>query len=411
MVIQIKIISVLKITVITQYYKPEMGAPQNRLYEMCRGLKENGADVSIITGMPNYPTGKIFAGYKRRLSMKEILDGIEVKRYWLYASNSRKAIPRIWNMTSFSFMVLFSLRYLRKRHNDYIIVESPPLMLGESALILARLTKARLILNVSDLWPLSAKELGAISEKGLAYRCLEKLEHHLYRKAHLCMGQSQEIVDYMSSHGAKEVYLFRNGVDPSRFEGISVKPDSDKVKLIYAGLLGFAQGIADICKSINFAELGVEFHIYGAGGEQMEIENYIASNQYNGIIYHGVVTRDELPYKLKEANMTLVPLVKNIYGAVPSKIYESMAAGLPILFVGDGEGARIVRENNVGLVAKTRDYKTLKENIRYAATHPDEIMEMTKNCKACARDLYNRPKQIKDLFNYIHVRNKKSICT
>lgn len=391
----------MKVTVITQYYKPEMGAPQNRLYEMCRGLKDNGADVSIITGMPNYPTGKIFDEYKGRFSVTETVDDMEVKRYWLYASNARKALPRIWNMISFSLTVLCALHYLRKRHNDYIIVESPPLTLGESALVLAKLTRTKLVLNVSDLWPLSAKELGAMSETGLAYRSLEKLEHHLYKKSLFCMGQSQEIVDYIKDHGAKEVYLFRNGVDPSRFEGLDAKPEEGKVKLVYAGLLGFAQGIADICKSVNFAELGMEFHIYGAGGEQEEIEATIAANPNNGIYYHGVVSRQELPTKLKEANMTLIPLVKNIFGAVPSKIYESMAAGLPIMFVGEGEGARIVKENNIGLVAHSKDYEALKENIKYAVNHPEEMKIMSDNCKDCAQNKFNRPKQIKSLYDFM----------
>ena len=397
----------MKTTLITQYYKPEMGAPQNRLYEMCNGLKALGVDISIITGMPNYPTGKIFDEYKGKLRCKETLDGMEVKRYWLYASNAKKAIPRIWNMISFSVMVLFSLHYLRKRHNDYIIVESPPLTLGESALILAKLTRAKLVLNVSDLWPLSAKELGAMSETGMAYRSLERLEHHLYKKSLFCMGQSQEIVDYIKDHGAKEVYLFRNGVDPSRFDGLDAKPEEGKVKLVYAGLLGFAQGVADICKSVNFAELGMEFHIYGAGGEQEEIEATIAANPNNGIYYHGVVSRQELPNKLKEANMTLIPLVKNIFGAVPSKIYESMAAGLPIMFVGEGEGARIVKENNIGLVAHSKDYEALKENIKYAVSHPEEMKIMSDNCKDCAQNKFNRPKQIKSLYDFMLERLEK----
>ena len=391
----------MKITVITQYYKPEMGAPQNRLYEMCRGLKDNGADVSIITGMPNYPTGKIFDAYKGKFSMTETLDDMEVKRYWLYASNARKVLPRIWNMISFSLMVLCSLFYLRKRHNDYIIVESPPLTLGESALILAKLNGAKLVLNVSDLWPLSAKELGAMTETSISYRCLEKLEHHLYKKSCFCMGQSQEIVDYIKGHGAKEVYLFRNGVDPRRFEGIDAKPEEGKVKLVYAGLLGFAQGIADICKNVNFADLGMEFHIYGAGGEQAEIEATIADNPNRGIYYHGVVSRQELPSKLKEANMTLIPLVKNIFGAVPSKIYESMAAGLPIMFVGEGEGARIVKDNEIGLVAHSKDYKGLEENIKFAVSHPEEMKKMSDNCKDCAQNKFNRPKQVKSLYDYM----------
>lgn len=391
----------MKITLLTQYYKPEMGAPQNRLYEMCKGLKDNGADISIITGLPNYPTGKIFDEYRGKFSCTETLDGIEVKRYWLYASNARKALPRIWNMISFSLMVFCSLRYLRKRKNDFIMVESPPLTLGESGLIISKLTGSRLVMNISDLWPLSARELGAINGEGFVYKILEKLERHLYKKSAFCMGQSQEIVDYVAEHGAKAVYLFRNGVDPRRFDGIEANPEKGKVKLVYAGLLGFAQGIADICKSISFAELGMEFHIYGAGGEQAEIESIIAENPDKGIYYHGVVSRDELPRKLREANMTLIPLVKNIFGAVPSKIYESMAAGLPIMFVGEGEGARIVMEHKIGLVAHSRDYKALKDNIKYAVSHPEEMKIMSENCRDCAQNMFNRPKQIADLYKYI----------
>lgn len=387
----------MKIGLLTQYYKPEMGAPQNRLFEMMRGLKELGNDVCVVTAMPNYPTGKIFSDYKGKVTCKEELDGIEVKRYWLYASNARKALPRIWNMVSFSFMAIFSLRYLRSKQLDYLIVESPPLTLGIVGIILSRLLKCKLIANISDIWPLSAKELGAMSD-GVLYHYLEKWEHRIYKKAYISMGQSQEIVDHIASKGAKRVYLFRNGVDPSRFDALEeIKPEEGRIKLIYAGLLGFAQGVADICNSINFAKLGMEFHIYGAGGEQQAIEKIISDNPDKGIYYHGVVSRDELPHKLKEANMTLIPLVKNIYGAVPSKIYESMAAGLPIMFLGEGEGAQIVDSNRIGLVAHAKDYEGLKQNIEYAVAHPEEMKQMSKNCIDCAHNMFNRPKQIKDL--------------
>ena len=391
----------MRIGLLTQYYKPEMGAPQNGLYEMMKGLRDCGNEVGIVTAMPNYPTGKIFDAYKGKLSCTEVLDDIEVKRYWLYASNTKKTLPRIWNMVSFSLMALCSLFYLRKKHLDYLVVESPPLTLGLVGIFLSWFSRCKLIANVSDIWPLSAKELGAISE-GSLYHILEGLERYIYKKAYISMGQSQEIVDHIASHGGNNSYLFRNGVDPSRFEGVKVENvDNGKVKLVYAGLLGFAQGIAGICKSVNFAELGMELHIYGAGGEQKQIEAVIEANPNNGIYYHGVVSRQELPQKLKEANMTLIPLVKNIYGAVPSKIYESMAAGLPIMFVGEGEGARIVKENKIGFVANSKDYKALEENIKYAVSHPDEMKAMSDNCKYCAQNKFNRPKQIADLNYYL----------
>lgn len=391
----------MKIGLLTQYYRPEMGAPQNRLFEMMRGLKELGNEVCVVSAMPNYPTGKIFDAYKRRITCREILDGIEIKRYWLYASNARKVIPRIWNMVSFSMMSLFSIRYLRSKQLDYLIVESPPLTLGIVGIIIAKLVGCKLIVNISDIWPLSAKELGAMRE-GVLYRYLERLEKLMYKASYIVMGQSQEIVDHIANHGGKRTYLFRNGVDPTRFDKLSdIKPEERIVKLVYAGLLGFAQGIADICKSINFSELGIEFHIYGAGGEQQIIEDYLSTHPNNGIYYHGVVSRQVLPIELKKANMTLIPLVKNIYGAVPSKIYESMAAGLPIMFVGEGEGARIINDNKIGLVAHAKDYEELKKNIKYAVSHPDEMKIMSLNCIYCANNKFNRPKQIKELNSFL----------
>lgn len=390
----------MRIGLLTQYYKPEMGAPQNRLYEMVRGLKELGNELYIITAMPNYPTGKIFDAYKGQIVCDEVMDDIPIKRYWLYASNTRKTIPRIWNMVSFSCMALLSACYLRKLHLDYLIVESPPLTLGIVGIWLSKFAKCKLVANISDIWPLSAKELGAISE-GRLYRILEQIEHKIYRSAHICMGQSQEIVDHIATHGGKHVYLFRNGVDPTRFQLVKNEVGSSPIKLMYAGLLGFAQGIADICKSINFAEMGAEFHIYGAGGEQKEIEQYLQQHPNRGIFYHGVVSRQELPSILQTAHLTLVPLVKHIYGAVPSKIYESMAAGLPIMFVGEGEGAKIVKDNKIGMIAPAKDYATLKENIQHIASHPNDMIDMRKNCLLCAQTKFNRPKQILDLHQYL----------
>lgn len=391
----------MRISVITQYYKPEMGAPQNRLYEMCVGLKNLGADVSVITAMPNYPTGSIFPEYKGKCSCREELDGLEILRYWIYASNSRKALPRIWSMISFSVMVLGALRYLRKRKNDFIIVESPPLTLAVSALLLAKLTGARLIMNVSDLWPLSAKELGAISGDGITYKILAWLERFLYKHSVVCVGQSQEIVDYMASHGANATYLFRNGVAPERFEGIKRHPRGEKLRIVYTGLLGYAQGIMGICKYIDFAMLNAEFHIYGAGGEQQAIETYLAAHPDKGITFHGKVAREQIPFVLAQYDCTLIPLVKNIYGAVPSKIYESMAAGLPIIFSGEGEGANIIRENRLGWVSAALDFEGLAANIKEVATDTEAYMESAANCVACAQNKFNRPKQINDLYIYL----------
>jgi glycosyltransferase involved in cell wall biosynthesis len=275
-------------------------------------------------------------------------------------------------------------------------------LLALSGYFLAKLSGSVLITNVSDIWPLSAKEMGAISD-GFMYRSLERIEHFIYKKSAFCMGQSGEIVSHLRKHGSKEAYLFRNGVDPARFKKQRVtNPSNDnRFILVYAGLLGFAQGIYELCKAINFRALGTEFHIYGAGGEQLALTNFLEEHPDRGIIFHGTVTREDIPSVLSKANATLIPLVKSIYGAVPSKIYESMAAGVPILFSGDGEGPRIILENNVGWVSPPADYAGLSENIKYLVQHPEEVEMKRKMCREAAENKFNRPRQIKALFLYL----------
>lgn len=389
-----------RIAIITQYFKPEIGAPQNRLYELAAGLKKNGWSVSVITAMPNYPTGKIQKPYRLKFFLKEYIDELEIRRYWIFASNSKKAIPRILNMLSFSISALFSSFFLSRFKADYLLIESPPILLGLTGYILCKLTRTKMIFNVSDIWPLSAKELGAVSE-GFLYKRLEWLERFLYRKAFLCTGQSKEITDHISSHGSSRVYLFRNGVNPERFAKISIPGNYNRIKIVYAGLLGIAQGILEICRNVNFSSLGVQFHIYGTGNEKEQIENFLNENPGRGIFYHGTVTSSEIPEVLSSYSATLIPLKKRIYGAVPSKIYESMAAGLPIIFSGDGEGRIIIEKYDLGWTFAPGDYDSLKTIINKLCSDKKALENKSKNCIFAASAYFNRPKQINDFHNYL----------
>lgn len=391
----------MKIVLLTEYYKPEMGASQNRLYEMVMGLKEAGNEISVVTGMPNYPMGKIFDGYKGKFKSSEEIDGVFIKRFWLYASNSKKSIPRILNMLSFTITAFCALPYLRKVKPNYLIVESVPLPITVTARLLAKFCGAKLVGNVPDLWPLTAKEMGAMSGDSLLYKLLERVEKRFYKKSYLLLGQSQQIVDHIKEHGGKDVYLFRNGVDNRRFAGLKRNRNDNRFVITYAGILGYAQGLYEMCQNVNFKELGAEFHIYGAGGEKELIEAFLKDNPDRGVFYHGSISREEVPQILVDSDATLVPLVKQIYGAVPSKIYESMAAGLPILFSGEGEGQKIIEQYQIGLVAAAKDYSKIKDNISILASNPELRERMRENCVNCANNIFNRPKQIVSLNAYL----------
>jgi glycosyltransferase involved in cell wall biosynthesis len=383
-----------------------MGAPQSRLYETALGLNRLGWEVEVITALPNYPTGRIFNEYKRKFFIKEVLDDITVLRFWVYASNSKEVFPRILNMVSFSLISLLSVFYLRKFRPNFILVESPPLLTGLAGIMLSRCSKAKMIINVSDIWPLSAAELGAINSTGKLYKLLEKFEHFLYRNAFGCTGQSQEIVDHVRLRGVGKAFLFRNGVDSRRFSLVSTKPRKYPLRIVYAGLLGLAQGILSICKGLQFDQNVIEFHIYGSGFERDAIQEYLMLNPKVGIFLHDPVPRNQVPSILSQFDLTLIPLYKPIYGAVPSKIYEAMAAGLPILFAGGGEGAKIIEKFQVGWTCPPSDFvqMQLKLNEIICLSETD-LLDMRKKCIKTAVEVFDREIQIKNLHQWLINQN------
>lgn len=386
----------MKIVILTQYFHPETGAPQNRLLELSNMLMKKGWDVRVVTAMPNYPKGRIFESHAGKFSSNETIGDIPVKRYWLYASNAPKTIPRIISMLTFSVTGLFSAGALRKFRPDFVFTESPPLTLAFTGYLLSKYSGAKFVMNVSDIWPLSAKELGSIGD-GRLYRAIESLEKFLYRKASLCTGQSEEITAHLKESGAVRTYLFRNGVDVNRFAGASRKADSEgKLRIVYAGLLGVAQRVLSIVRNLNFESLDAELHIYGEGAERKQIEELISSGNLPGVFLHKSITRDEVPGTLIQYDAALIPLVTNIYGAVPSKIYEALAAGLPVLFSGSGEGAKIVKDTGAGLVSAPGDFEALSDNIRALGSSPAMRKEMSERAVTAARERFDRNKLTAD---------------
>lgn len=378
-----------------------MGAPQSRLWETAVGLKKRGWQVNVITAMPNYPTGKIFDNYRGRLYCKETIEGITIQRFWLYASNSKKTIPRIINMLSFSWMCLFSWFKLIRIKPHYIMTESPPLTLALSGLILSKTTGARHIMNVSDLWPLSAYELGAIG-KGKLYSLLEWLEKSLYKNSFVCTGQSQEIVTAIKNKGGKRCHLYRNGVDYLRFNIEKQHNNLTNPKIVYAGLLGIAQGVLALCNGVPFKKLGFEFHIYGDGAEKKELETFLLKYPECGIYYHGNAARSEIPTILHQYDLTIIPLIKPIFGAIPSKIYEAMASGLPIIFAGGGEGATLIKQYNTGWICEPSDYAAMATTLSEIGNlSAEELNQIKINCKLAAKNTFNRDIQINLLNDFL----------
>ncbi|TBV28494.1 glycosyltransferase WbuB [Meridianimaribacter sp. CL38] len=324
------------------------------MFHLANGLEQHHFNVSVITPLPNYPKGKIFDAYKGKFRHTSTENNIKIHRLWIYASNSKNKILRLFAMLSYSFSLIWF--FISNKIPNKVIVQSPPLLVAFTCMLFLRRKKRKLILNVSDLWPIAGLELGAF-KKNFSYRILERIEHFNYKKADLVLGQSNEILKHvMSLCPSKNVFLYRNFPDfnpPTIEEAVS----NEKIKVVYAGLLGIAQGIYKLCEQLDYSN--IEFHIYGAGAEKEKIEAFISKNPNLPIIYHGEISRELLHKELLKYDLTIIPLVNRIYGSVPSKIFEYARLGLPMVYFGGGEGETVIKSYNLGWAAESSNYKDL----------------------------------------------------
>lgn len=343
------------ILIITNYFPPETGAASNRIFHLAEGLQKHHFNVSVVTPLPNYPTGKIFKAYKKNFKHSSKENDINVYRLWIYASNSKNKLLRLFAMLSYSLSLMWF--FLWNKVPKTVIIQSPPLLVAFTSVLFLHSKKRKVILNVSDLWPIAGLELGAL-KKNFSYRILEKIEYYNYKYSNQILGQSNEILNHVVSlFPKKEIFLYRNFPDFEPQDIIENNNSKGKLKMVYAGLLGVAQGVFKLCNELDYAN--IQFNIYGAGAEKHKIENLILNNPELDIIYHGEVSRKELHKELKKYDITIIPLLNRIYGSVPSKIFEYARLGIPIIYFGGGEGEVIIKKNDLGWVAKSGDYNDL----------------------------------------------------
>lgn len=371
----------MRVIFLTQYFPPEVGAPQNRIHATAMALRAKGADVTVLTAMPNYPEMRVHAGYRGRWKMEERMDGLRVIRAWLLVTVKRGIIWRLCNYFSFVFSSLV-IGLLHTRRSDVLFVESPPLFLGITAMLLARAKRAKLVFNVSDLWPESAVQLGLVTNKamiGLSTR----LEMRCYRRSALITGQTQGIVrDITRRCPGKRVRWIPNGVDfaamtvasqgpPDRSKLNALGVDEEAVVFAYAGIIGHAQGLDVVIEAAHeLRGKNIHFLLVGDGPEREHLRALKMRSDPVNVHFVDRMPRAELIGLLRTVDGVVVPLRKNdlFKGAIPSKIFEALALGKPLLLGVEGEARDLfITEGRAGLAFVPEDPADLaRQAMRYA---------------------------------------------
>ncbi len=403
----------MKILFLTQYYPPEIGAPQNRLHELAVRLKANDFDVNVLTAMPNYPKMEIFEEYKNGKIKEEVIDGIKVYRSGIYVSKSKGIIARLLNYFSFVWTSFWRGRKLG--NFDYLLVESPPLFLGYSAMALSKKLNAKLIFNVSDLWPESAEKLNIVNNKTLL-KFAYNLEAKCYKRATFITGQTQGIVDNIKERfPSKNVYWLPNGVDVTFYDPTKYfKNDfrekynfkQNDVLFFYGGILGHAQGLKTVLRAANLIKenSSIQIILQGSGPEKDDLVNLKDELKIDNIHFLPPVPKAEMPNILLEVDVALVPLRKLdlFQGAIPSKIFEALAMEKPLLLGVEGEAKKHFIDNaKAGLFFEPENEIDLADKMIEFSNDKNMIIEMGSNGRKYVSEHFNRNKIAADFIKQL----------
>ena len=392
----------MKLLILTQYYPPEIGAPQNRLHELAVRLSKEGVDVEVLTAMPNYPKMEIFEQYRKGKIREEIIEGIQVYRSKIYVSKSKRIVPRLLNYFSFVWSSYWRGRKLG--NYDFLMVESPPLFLGYSAMRLSKKLNAKLIFNVSDLWPESAEKMGIVTNQRML-KMAYKLEAKCYQKAHLVTGQTMGIVDNIHQRfPSVSTFWLPNGVDVHFYQPDLIERGDFRLRaglepsdlvFFYGGILGYAQGLSVVLEAAKKIEHHdhIKIVLQGAGPEREKLLELHAALKLKNVVFMPPVEKSQMPSILKEIDVALVPLRKLelFEGAIPSKIFEALAMKKPLLLGVDGEARRhFIEKAQAGYFFEPENVDDLAEKMLEMAANPQQIVQMGERARDYVSAHFNR---------------------
>ena len=390
----------MHILFLTDNFPPESNAPANRTFEHARQWVASGHRVTIITCAPNFPDGQLFEGYKNRWFQTEQMDGITVIRVWSFMTRNAGFVLRLLDF--FSFMVSGFLGGLRVRDADIIIGTSPQFFTVCAAYCLAKVKQRPFVFEMRDIWPESLQAVG-MSNAGLSVRLAAPLADYLYRRADHLIVVTHSFKAYLQDRGVsgERVTVIPNGVDPDIFfpipADISLQQElqlEDKFVVGYLGTHGLAHGLESVVEAARLAGqtddlTAVHFITVGAGAQFDRIKE-IASDLDNFTMIGQVSRADILRYwSLLDAcliHLKASPLFESV---IPSKMFEAMAMGVPLLHGVGGESADIVRTSRSGICFAAEQPEALLSAIRQVSTDKDAYQQMKTSCLSSAQN-YNR---------------------
>jgi glycosyltransferase involved in cell wall biosynthesis len=400
-----------RILMVTHYFPPEAGAPQARLSALAAAWAATGDEVTVLTGMPNHPTGVLPPEYRRAIRRRERREGYRVVRTWLYATPNEGVARKTLSHLSFMISSVL-LGGLACGPADTVVVSSPTFFSIGSAWLLARLKRARLVIEVRDLWPAIFVELGVLTDRRLI-GLLERLELAAYAAADQVVVVSEGFRANLIGRGvpAHKVHTIRNGVSLGRFRPAADEdsPAREEVRarlgarpgdclVVYAGTHGISHAlpaVADAAALLDGQAIRVAF--VGDGSDKPRLRRRVAELGLANVTLAPAVPPGQVPELLAAADVCLVTLrdVPLFATFIPSKMFEYLAAAKPVIGAVTGESAQILREAGA-VVVPPEDSEALARAISELAADPARRLAMGRQGRAYVERFFDRTELAKE---------------
>jgi len=371
----------MKILFLSHYFPPEVNAPANRTHEHCREWVKAGHEVHVVTCVPSHPVGAPFPGYRQSWYQREEVDGIVVHRVWTYLAPNKGVLKRTLNFLSFVPTAVW--RALRLGSFDVVIGTSPQFFCAVATWMVAALTRTPWVFELRDLWPESIPAVGA-ARRYMPLSLLERLELFMYRRSSAVVCVTRAFIENLERRGIDggKLHYVPNGVDADRWAtgsrpaGRAMLGAGDRDLLVtYIGTIGMAHDLGTVlavAASLKTSHPEIRFAVVGEGAELPALRAEAAAEGLSNVTFTGLVAREKVADLLAATDLSLVTLKRSeVFKTVlPSKMFESMASGTPILLSVSGEAQRTLERAGAGVAVAPGDPEALERAILDLAADP-----------------------------------------
>lgn len=394
----------MKILFLTDNFPPESNAPAIRTHEHARRWVELGHEVIVVTCAPNFPTGRVFDGYRNRLFQRERIDGIEVIRVWTYITANEGFAKRVLDYVS--FMLAAIVASFAVHRVDIVVATSPQFFTAVAGWVVGALKRRRWVFELRDLWPESIVAVGA-SSGGPVLDALERFSHFLYRRADLVVPVTRVFAERLRELGVPDdrIEIVTNGIDPESFEIAATRDEvrarygipADAFVSSFVGTVGMAHGVGIVLDAAEITKDDPSLHyvIMGNGADKAAVRARLEQRALRNVTMIDGRPRQEALDLVSASDASLVVLRDSpvFETVIPSKIFEAMALRRPIVLGVRGEAMRIVvDEGACGLAFPPEDAAAMVRCLRRVADDPALAAQLGDRGRAFVGDAYRRTK-------------------